>query len=181
MTPPVSLHSQETGLPTRKTPLFRRVSSNISLPLHFEGTCGQKKPTVNPVSHCPQVIYSYISWQTVTTDKSFAQLLHCALTLSTDLMGFVKMWATRKSEKQYQRHCKSWEYYNKMRCTEFVWASSISLLSLNKCLAVSQTVQLQSGQCFMCRAIFIFPNINIMYSSQQLTQLACVQTQLANT
>lgn len=44
----------------------------ISLPLHLEATYNQKKTTVNPVTHCPQVMHSYISWQTVTRDKSFA-------------------------------------------------------------------------------------------------------------
>lgn len=73
MTPPVSLHSQERGLLVGKTlHFFSRVSGNISLPLHLDVTYGQETTTVNPVTHCPQVIHSYISWQTVTRKKSFA-------------------------------------------------------------------------------------------------------------
>lgn len=69
MTPPVSLHSQETGLVARKTLLVK--CPVTCLPLNLEETYGQKK-TVNPVTHCPQVMHSYIFWLTVARDKSFA-------------------------------------------------------------------------------------------------------------
>ncbi len=52
----------------KNTPLLSRVSSNMSLPSHVEVTFGQRKTTVNPVTHCPQVMHSDTSWQTVTRD-----------------------------------------------------------------------------------------------------------------
>ena len=61
-----------TGL-EKNTPLSGRVSGNASLPFAFEGniwpTKKKKRETVNPVTHCPQVMHSYISWQTVTREK----------------------------------------------------------------------------------------------------------------
>lgn len=87
----VSPQSRNGITGSENTPLFSGVSSNMSLPSHSKvKEKKKKKTTVNPVTHCPQVIHSDISWQTVTTDKSFAWRFYCALTLSTALMGFVK-------------------------------------------------------------------------------------------
>lgn len=50
----------------RKKTLLGWVSANTSSPLHSEVTYGQGETTVNPVTHHPQVMHSYIFWQTAT-------------------------------------------------------------------------------------------------------------------
>lgn len=97
----VSLQSRNRITGWRNAPLFWWwVSGNVPVLLHLEGTCGQGKKKGkkdDSVSDALRWCDIYIPWQRVTNHLHSCYIV----TPSTALMGFVKMWATRKS-------CKTW-------------------------------------------------------------------------